>query len=63
MRRCLFALESAYCESYRPAEGLAAFRMDMSIVENRPYFMALFRHIQMVSLEGDRKERRGEEGS
>lgn len=50
MRRCLFVLESAYCESFRPAEpgGAASYRMSIAESENRPYFMALFRHIQMV---------------
>jgi hypothetical protein len=51
IRRCLFVLEAAYCESYRPAEG-GTCRLDATRRENRAFFIALFRHMQMVGTGG-----------
>jgi hypothetical protein len=55
IRRCLFTFEAAYSDGFRSAvtggtgggeAGLA--RLDSRRPENRPFFTALFRHVQMV---------------
>lgn len=64
IRRCLFVYEAAYIESFRScfvgeslsAKAMAAHpiscRMDFRRPENRPFFSALFRHIQMLGGRG-----------
>jgi len=67
VRRCLFTYEAAYVESFRVAftdsPGTASatasgrpraidVRMDVRRPENRPFFMALFRHVQMLGGRG-----------
>lgn len=65
IRRCLFVYEAAYIESFRSCfvgETLSSTtraaahpiscRMDFRQPENRPFFSALFRHIQMCGGRG-----------
>lgn len=67
VRCCLFIYEAAYIESFRAAftdsPGIATgaasggprtidCRMDVRRPENRPFFMALFRHVQMLGGRG-----------
>lgn len=67
VRRCLFTYEATYVESFRAAftdsPGTASasasgrpraidVRMDVRRPENRPFFMALFRHVQMLGGRG-----------
>jgi len=67
VRRCLFIYEAAYIESFRAAftyslgtatgaasggPGTINCRMDVRRPENRPFFMALFRHVQMLGGRG-----------
>ena len=67
VRRCLFTYEAAYVESFRAAftdspstaTGAASggfrvidCRMDVRTPGNRPFFMALFRHVQMLGGRG-----------
>ncbi len=61
VRRCLFTYEAAYSDGFRGAvtggngggggggaEGAGLARLDSRRAENRPFFTALFRHVQMV---------------
>ncbi|CAN0515605.1 unnamed protein product, partial [Scytosiphon promiscuus] len=43
--RCLYVLESAATESFRPVEG--ACRLDATLDVNKTYFAAMFRHMQV----------------
>lgn len=43
--RSLYVFESAFVESFRPAEGTC--RMDANLDVNKPYLAALFRHMQV----------------
>lgn len=51
IRRCLFVLECSYSERFRPWEG-GHCRVNSTTPANRTYFVALFRHIQMVGARG-----------
>lgn len=48
VRRCLYCLECASLESFKPYE--ADCRLDHRSVENTVYYSALFRHIQMSNM-------------
>ncbi|CAN0043746.1 unnamed protein product, partial [Discosporangium mesarthrocarpum] len=48
--RSLYAMESAFAENFRPAEGTC--RLVASCPQNKPYFAALFRHMQMSGMLG-----------
>ncbi|CAM9753416.1 unnamed protein product [Scytosiphon promiscuus] len=48
--RCLYVLESAATESFRPMEG--ACRLDATLDVNKTYFAAMFRHMQMSGMVG-----------
>jgi len=61
VRRCLFIHETAYAESFRalfsgrPEDVLVGdvdCRMDVRRLENRLFFMALYRHVQMLGGRG-----------
>jgi len=53
VRRCLFVLECSYSERFRPWEG-GEYRINAKKKSNRTYFVALFRHMQMVGYGGPR---------
>ncbi|CAM9810599.1 unnamed protein product, partial [Hapterophycus canaliculatus] len=48
--RCLYVLESAATESFRPVDG--ACRLDATLDVNKTYFAAMFRHMQMSGMVG-----------
>jgi len=50
LQKCLFYFECAYLESFRPAES--SCRMNFCAKENRIFFSALFRHMQMTGMMG-----------
>ncbi|CAD7700951.1 unnamed protein product [Ostreobium quekettii] len=47
LNRCLYALESAWHPWFNPAYGTC--KLSYKIPENRPLFMALFRHVQTLT--------------
>ena len=46
LSRALYCLEMAWHPSFDPASGTNC-RLDFEVEENRPFFVALFRHIQV----------------
>jgi hypothetical protein len=50
VRRCLYCLHCAEAEGFRPCSGRVM--LDPSVYENRIYFAAVFRHMQIVGMLG-----------
>jgi hypothetical protein len=50
IRRCVYYLNASECEAFRPCSALCL--LDPSRTENKAYFTAVFRHMQIVGMLG-----------